>query len=237
MIKTKEDLNAYIKADLKYYPDTTLLGEFKDKIIRNDRYYIRKYIKILRHLEYYKNNQTNIIHKICFLFLFVKWKRLSNQMGLIIPPNCCDKGLWLFHTINSRTGMVKDVKVGSRVIIRPGVVLGYQGDSMRESMNAPVVDNDVEFSWGARVFGKVHIGRGALIGTNCVVMNNIPPYAMVIGNPGKVIGFTKTPEEIVEYEKTCYPEQDRLPLEVLNNNYRKYFLSRIKDIKEYMRIH
>ena len=59
---------------------------------------------------------------------------------------------------------------------------------------------------------------------------------MVIGNPAKVVGFSFTPEEIIEHEKVLYPEEERLPLELLEKNYNKYFISRIKEIKQFTRL-
>ena len=82
----------------------------------------------------------------------------------------------------------------------------------------------------------VTIGRGAVIGAFSVVKANIPPYAIVSGNPCKVVGFRYTPEEAVEFEKTHVPEERRIPLDKLQKNYEKYFLKRIKEIKNYVSI-
>ena len=228
-------MKAFIKADLKYYPNENALIDFKDWLVRNDRYYIRKYIIVLRHLEYHLNNNS-LIHKVLHVYWFVKWKRLCYKMALEVPANCCDEGLWLFHSIKGKIGIVPHARIGKRVIIRPGVVLGYTGDTMREDVCAPIIDNDVEFSWGVKVFGKIHVGRGALLNANCVPMSNVPPYAIMVGNPAKVIGFTKTPEEIVEYEKVHYSEEERLPLELLQKNYQRYFISRFDEIKRHVSI-
>ncbi len=80
------------------------------------------------------------------------------------------------------------------------------------------------------------IGRKARIGAGTYVRNNVPPYAIMIGNPGKIIGFTMSPEEIIEYEEKEYPIEERLSKETLQKNYEKYFLSRIKEIKEFIRM-
>lgn len=80
------------------------------------------------------------------------------------------------------------------------------------------------------------IGRGAIVGAGTVVRSKVPPYAIVTGNPAKVIGFSFTPEEIIEHEKALYPEEERLPLELLEKNYEKYFLKRLKEIKEFTRL-
>ena len=55
----------------------------------------------------------------------------------------------------------------------------------------------------------------------------------MIGNPAKVVGFKFTPEEVIEHEKALYSEEERLPLELLEKNYKKYFLDHIKEIKAY----
>lgn len=95
------------------------------------------------------------------------------------------------------------------------------------------VDEDVWIGARVTILQGVHIGRGSEIGTGAVIRSNIPPYAVVIGNPAKIVGFRFTPEEIIEHEKVLYPEEERLPLELLEKNYKKYFLDHIKEIKAY----
>ena len=110
------------------------------------------------------------------------------------------------------------------------------GKDEAETFGDVVVEKDVWIGSQVCLLPNVTIGRGANIGTGSVVRNNVPPYAIVIGNPGKIIGFIFTPEEIIEHEKALYPEGERLPLELLEKNYEKYFLKRLKEIKEFTRI-
>ena len=35
---------------------------------------------------------------------------------------------------------------------------------------------------------------------------------------------------------SLYPEEERIPLETLEKNYKKYFLNRLKDIKNFTRL-
>lgn len=84
--------------------------------------------------------------------------------------------------------------------------------------------------------GVREIGRGAMISSHAYVHTKVPPYAIVMGNPAKVVGFRFTPEETIEFEKNNYSEENRLPEEVIKNNYNKYFRSRWKELKEYARI-
>lgn len=84
--------------------------------------------------------------------------------------------------------------------------------------------------------GVKEIGRGAMISSYAYVHTKVPPYAIVMGNPAKVVGFRFTPEEAIEFEKNNYSEENRLSEEVIINNYNKYFRSRWKELKEYARV-
>ena len=99
-----------------------------------------------------------------------------------------------------------------------------------------VVEEDVWIGNHVTLLSGVTVGRGAEVGAGSVVRSSIPPYAVVIGNPCKIVGFRFTPEEIIEHEKVQYEENDRLPLDILQKNYEKYFINRIKDIKQFTKL-
>ena len=96
-----------------------------------------------------------------------------------------------------------------------------------------IIDEEVWIGARVTILQGVHVRRGCDIGAGTVLRKSPPPYSIVIGNPAKVIGFRYTPEEIIEHEKNLYPEEERLPLSLLEKNYEKYFLSRIKEIKQF----
>ena len=64
----------------------------------------------------------------------------------------------------------------------------------------------------------------------------IPPYAIAIGNPAKVIGFKFTPQEVKKHEEIMFDENNRLSIEEYKLTYRKYFLNRIKEIKSFTKL-
>lgn len=100
-----------------------------------------------------------------------------------------------------------------------------------------VVEEDVWIAANVTLLAGAKIGRGAIIGAGSVVRNcKVPPYAIVIGNPAKVIGFKYTPDEIIEHEKVFYPECDRIPKEKLEKNYQKYYQNRLKEISNYVKL-
>ena len=70
------------------------------------------------------------------------------------------------------------------------------GNHTVPSAQRTVIGADV---WiGERVFIKqgVHIGHGAVIGAGCVVTKDVPPYAVVVGVPGRIIKY-RFPQETI----------------------------------------
>lgn len=108
-----------------------------------------------------------------------------------------------------------------------------QEDRGNEYDKDVIVDEDVWIGARTTILPGVHVGRGCVIGAGTVLRNSTPPYSIVFGNPAKVVGFKFTPEEIIEHEKALYPEEERLPLSILEKNYEKFFLRRIKEIKQF----
>ena len=99
-----------------------------------------------------------------------------------------------------------------------------------------VVEDNARILAKVIVTSGVVLGRGCIIGAGSVVRNNIPPYAVVAGNPAKIVGFVASPEEILAFEEKIYQEEERTPLNVLESNYEKYFLSRIHQIKDFNKL-
>jgi virginiamycin A acetyltransferase len=72
-----------------------------------------------------------------------------------------------------------------KVIPKPGD-LPYKGDT--------VVGNDVWIGYDATIMPGIKIGDGTIIASKSVVVKNVPPYAIVGGNPSRIIRmrFDKT---------------------------------------------
>ena len=60
-----------------------------------------------------------------------------------------------------------------------------------------VIGNDVWIGQNVTVMPGIHIGDGAIIGANSVVASDIPPYAVAVGNPCRVIK-KRFDEELIE---------------------------------------
>lgn len=82
----------------------------------------------------------------------------------------------------------------------PFAIFGEGPVAGRPSMPEPgpdtVIGHDVWLGQGARVLPGARIGSGCIIGAGAVVAGELPPYAIVAGNPGRVIRM-RFPEETI----------------------------------------
>jgi hypothetical protein len=70
---------------------------------------------------------------------------------------------------------------------------------------------DVWVCFGSYVLGGVTIGDGAVVATGAVVTKDVPPYAIVGGNPAQIIRYRHTPEQIealLEIKWWDWPEEE-----------------------------
>jgi virginiamycin A acetyltransferase len=73
--------------------------------------------------------------------------------------------------------------------------LGFCGES--REYGSLSVGNDVWFGHNSIVMPSVSaIGDGAVIGAGAVVFKDVPPYAVVVGNPGRVVRYRFDKETI-----------------------------------------
>jgi len=61
----------------------------------------------------------------------------------------------------------------------------------------PIIGNDVWIGNQVTIMPGVKIGDGAVIGAGAVVAKDVPPYAVVVGNPG-IVKRLRFSERIVE---------------------------------------
>jgi acetyltransferase-like isoleucine patch superfamily enzyme len=60
----------------------------------------------------------------------------------------------------------------------------------REPKRAPVsIGNDVWIGTAAYIKGGVSLGTGSIVGTHAVVTKDVPPYAIVGGNPARILRY------------------------------------------------
>lgn len=85
-----------------------------------------------------------------------------------------------------------------------------------------VVEEDVWLGINVTLLSGAHIGRGAIVGAGTVVRKEIPPYAVVIGNPARIIKFKYSIEDILKHEEKLYLPEERISRSVLEQNYMNF---------------
>ena len=82
-------------------------------------------------------------------------------------------------------------EVGDDCTLYHGVTLG--GTTWQQGKRHPTLGNNVVVGAGAKVLGPITVGDGARIGSNAVVVKDVPPGATVVGIPGHVVQPREAP--------------------------------------------
>ena len=77
--------------------------------------------------------------------------------------------------------------IGERCQLMQGVTVGAIWMPEENRFGAPRIGDDVKIFSGAQVLGDVHVGDGAYIGANAVVLKDVPAGATAVGVPARVI--------------------------------------------------
>ncbi|MBF42783.1 MAG: serine O-acetyltransferase [Gammaproteobacteria bacterium] len=75
--------------------------------------------------------------------------------------------------------------IGNDCTLYHGVTLG--GTSWKQGKRHPTLENKVVVGAGAKILGPITIGSGAKIGSNAVVVKDIPANATAVGIPARVV--------------------------------------------------
>ena len=122
-------------------------------------------------------------HKHFFLARWVS-QRGRHKTGIEIHPGA-KIGSCLF--IDHGTGIVigETAEIGNNVTLYQGVTLG--GTGKEKGKRHPTIGNNVVVASGAKVLGSFTVGDHAKIGAGSVVLKPVPPYATVVGIPGRIV--------------------------------------------------
>jgi acetyltransferase-like isoleucine patch superfamily enzyme len=81
-------------------------------------------------------------------------------------------------------------------------------DDCSESRGPTVIGNDVWIGLDAIVLSGITIGDGAVVSAGAVVTKDVPPYAIVGGNPAKIIAYRFSEEQIKDLLKIKWWNMD-----------------------------
>ncbi len=137
-------------------------------------------------------------HRVAYFLHKIKLKllaRIVSQLarfftGIEIHPAAkIEGGVFIDHGMGVVIGETAEVRKGT--VIYQGVTLG--GTGKERGKRHPTIMENVVISAGAKVLGGFTVGNNAKIGAGAVVLKEVPPYATVVGVPGRIVRI-RTPE-------------------------------------------
>jgi serine O-acetyltransferase len=94
----------------------------------------------------------------------------------IVPSADIGPGLFIQHGFAT---IIAARRVGANAWINQQVTIGFSN----ETLESPVLGDNVTVSAGAKIIGGVHVGDGATVGANAVVIRDVPSGSLAVGVP------------------------------------------------------
>lgn len=141
-----------------------------------------------------------MFHRVAGRLWRADWKVLArwiSQVGRTLtgieihPAARIGRRFFVDHGMGVVVG--ETAEVGDDVTLYQGVTLG--GVSLDKGKRHPTIGNDVVVGAGAAVLGPFKVGDGARIGSNAVVVREVPAGATVVGIPARPVGPQAVPDE------------------------------------------
>ena len=137
------------------------------------------------YLTYYKEFRNLLIHRfkhphrsvIHYLIVRLLFKPMES---LYIYTKDIGGGLYIQHGFAT---IISAEKIGENCRIYQQVTIGYKGEL------APVLEDNVSVTCGAKVLGGITMGKNSLAAAGAVVLKDVPENAIVGGVPAKVISY------------------------------------------------
>lgn len=123
------------------------------------------------------------------IFLWTVYRFFSIFLGIEVDVKAeIGRGFYIGHYGGIHVG---PVEIGHHCNISQQVTIGYGGLGTKH-YGLPKIGNYVYIGPGAKIFGRIEIGDNVSIGANAVVSKNIPQNAIVVGNPGRIVGYQES---------------------------------------------
>jgi len=121
---------------------------------------------------------------IPYLGLYKFW--IEWVFGIEIPYKTkIGRGLIVYHGV----GLIINygTVIGTNCTLRHNTTLGNKGHALNN--DCPVIGNNVNIGAQVCILGKITVGDNAVIGAGSIVTKDVPAYAVVAGNPAKVLKY------------------------------------------------
>lgn len=192
-----------------------------------------------------------LLRKIKYLiFLYLnknKWRKLNSHnktvIGNIFPLELVKVGNYTYGMLNVKSWGSENegLEIGNYVSIASDVIfiLGgnhytktittypfkvmYFNETIPEALSKGkiIIEDDVWIGMNSLILSGVKIGKGAVIGAGSVVSKDIPPYAIAVGNPCKVIKY--------RFSEAIMEKVNKIKFENINENLKEKFYTKVTE--------
>lgn len=142
---------------------------------------------------------------VCFPARLLSWfGRLVTNVD-IHPGASIGQRLFIDHGAGVVIG--ETAVIGDDVTLYHGVTLG--GTSWSPGKRHPTLEDGVLVGAGAKILSAITVGRGARVGANAVVMEDVPPGMTVVGIPGRIVrpeGERRRIDDRIDLEHHLMPD-------------------------------
>ncbi len=179
-------------------------------------------IKVLLKIGYYL--YIHIKNKITLYKFQIVWRNNNKKnyttVQNIFPKQCVKVGYKSYGNLNIHSysnGAGEKLEIGNFVSIANNVNFILGGNHMTDTLTSfPVrtffantyfqdafskgpiiIEDEVWIGFGATILSGVKIGKGAIIAAGSIITKDVPPYAIMGGNPAKLIKY-RFNQDIIE---------------------------------------
>ena len=110
-------------------------------------------------------------------------------------------------------------EIGDNVTMYHGVTLG--GVTWDKVKRHPTIGDNVVIGSGAKVLGPFTVGANSKIGSNSVVVKEVPPNSSVVGIPGRVVMTEEKPPEKPDLQHGNMPDPEAKAISCLFDQIRE----------------
>ncbi|MFV1922758.1 MAG: serine O-acetyltransferase [Methylotenera sp.] len=136
--------------------------------------------------------------------------RLFSHIGRFLTGIEIHPGATIGHRVFIDHGMGivigETAVIGDDCTLYHGVTLG--GTSWNKGKRHPTLESGVVIGAGAKVLGPITIGKNAKIGSNAVVVRDVPENATAVGIPARILEEEKAKKEAEKAKFSAYAVSD-----------------------------